>query len=104
MLWHENDRFVLAAGILYRAQVDRSVKEVVTGLDTNVDRIELLSGDKFIVSCSTGIIERKEKQLLDWVRAGNQEGLDTLFADALSYVAAYERLVARCACDGSHPY
>ena len=166
VLWHENDLFVLAAGILYQAQVDRSLKEVVTGLDTNVDGIEFLSGDEFIVSCSTGIIyqvnvvtgekktlldrrsesvqsadigfngarrivyaptlfshrviayqldsseppeqtfsfdcpdldgtrpdpavrriiERNEELLLEWVLAGNQEGLNALLADAMSYV------------------
>ncbi len=166
VLWHENDLFVLAAGTLYQARVDGSLKGVVAGLDTSVDGIEYLRGDEFIVSCSSGIIyqvnvvtgekwtlldrrsegiqsadigfnrqsrivyapslfthrviayrldsgerpeqvfsfecpeldgttpdpavrkiiERNEKRLLEWVLSGNQKGLDTLLADAMSYV------------------
>ncbi|MEO6754724.1 MAG: SUMF1/EgtB/PvdO family nonheme iron enzyme [Chthoniobacteraceae bacterium] len=56
VLAHEKSFYILSLGEVFQLQPDHSVKRVVTGLDRRVDGIENISGDDFLVTCSSGII------------------------------------------------
>jgi outer membrane protein assembly factor BamB len=56
VLSYGKDFYVLAQGVLLKAQSDGTTKPVVTGFDISVDGIEHVKGDEFIVSCTKGII------------------------------------------------